>query len=717
MLKFDFSLLSSITDDIAAIKSYDDLFYGIFEKLHGLCGLEIGGIAVLDKKQENVGLIIAYTEDFSSAFEDAWVWHKTYPIEESPFELPYNNPKIISTDVSLMDSFIKQRSDQPNLGEITEKLGIQKFLMIPMRTGGQLMGFLCLAFSDYVFSEGDKELLLKFSNLIASAINNAKTYEELKRSEEEKDIRLSLINTLISIQDKHEMYMEFVSQINKRIPFDYIVLSAGLNVMDESVFFCYIKDEHGTFHPVQASGQTNQAINLLVSKLGAGAERDFMEFSGNFFTQLCAQNNYLKQLNRKNGISSLLLLQYMVKNIGGLKLILGRKSPLNLKRRIANFELLIWHKTDSYFSSIEIEFGVHLLPQLGLVIANAVTYEERNLLAKKLQQEKNYLLEEINLPGSFQEIIGNSRSLKTALNKVKQAAPYDTTILVQGETGTGKELFARAIHNLSERHNNAYITVNCAALPSQLIESELFGHEKGSFTGAIERKIGKFEIANDGTIFLDEIGELNLEVQSKLLRVLQEKEFERLGGKSTIYSDVRIIAATNRNLEDEVVKGRFRQDLYFRLNVFPITVPPLRERTEDIPLLVKYFVEKFSKKTGRSVKSIKKDDMNLLINYNWPGNIRELEHLTERAILVSEGPTLKFGELLGRSIKNTELDRETFRTLVEMEKEHIMNALKISNGKITGANSAAEILGLNGKTLESKMRKLGIRREIHIRAT
>jgi transcriptional regulator with GAF, ATPase, and Fis domain len=286
--------------------------------------------------------------------------------------------------------------------------------------------------------------------------------------------------------------------------------------------------------------------------------------------------------------------------------------------------------------------------------------------------------------------------------------------LILGETGTGKELIAKAIHNLSSRKENAFITVNCAALPAQLIESELFGHEKGSFTGALEKRIGKFEVANGGTIFLDEIGELPLEIQAKLLRVLQEKEFERLGGKSTVRSDVRIVAATNRELEKEVERGKFRSDLFFRLNVFPILVPPLRERKDDIPLLVKYFIDKYSKKIGKEHKSIKKSDLDMLLKYDWPGNIRELEHIIERAIIVSEGSNLNFEKLLGGNLQQAEPDFQSFKTLVENEKEHIMNALKISKGKVTGENSAAQLLGINGKTLGSKMRKLKLKREFVI---
>jgi transcriptional regulator with GAF, ATPase, and Fis domain len=258
------------------------------------------------------------------------------------------------------------------------------------------------------------------------------------------------------------------------------------------------------------------------------------------------------------------------------------------------------------------------------------------------------------------------------------------------------------------------IKVNCATLPSQLIESELFGHEKGSFTGAVERRIGKFELANGGTIFLDEIGELPLELQAKLLRVLQEKEFERIGGKQTIKADVRVIAATNRNLEDEINAGRFRADLFYRLNVFPITVPPLRDRKEDLPLFVRHFSEKYAKAMGKSVKEISRTDFEVFMNYDWPGNIRELEHLIERATIVSRGQTLDFSDV--KFVKNTRRDEDlsSFKSLEEMEKEYIISALRAANGKIMGKNSAAELLGLNGKTLGSKMRKLGIKREVMI---
>jgi len=327
-------------------------------------------------------------------------------------------------------------------------------------------------------------------------------------------------------------------------------------------------------------------------------------------------------------------------------------------------------------------------------------------LKEKLEVERAYLLEEIKLEYNYENIIGQSDGLKYVLYKVEQIAPGDTTVLVLGETGTGKELVARAIHGLSPRKDRALVKVNCATLPSNLIESELFGHEKGAFTGAHARQLGRFEVANGATLFLDEIGELPLELQPKLLRVIQDGEFERLGSSGTIKVDVRLIAATNRNLEEEVRRGRFREDLWYRLSIFPITVPPLRERMEDIALLVDFFVNKISKRLGKSIESIPVSVMNTLRDYPWPGNIRELENVLERAVINSSGPKL---HLVDELKKPPEALTTTQKTLEEVERDHIVRILEQTHWKVSGQNGAAEILGLNRSTLRARMRKLGIR--------
>ena len=332
---------------------------------------------------------------------------------------------------------------------------------------------------------------------------------------------------------------------------------------------------------------------------------------------------------------------------------------------------------------------------------------EIKLLKDKLEAERAYLQEEIKLEYNHENIIGQSDEINYVLYKVEQIAATDTTVLVLGETGTGKELVARAIHNLSLRRDRALVKINCATLPSTLIESELFGHEKGAFTGAHTRQIGRFEVADGATLFLDEIGELPLELQPKLLRVIQEGQFERLGSSRTNKIDVRIIAATNRHLEEEVRRGRFREDLWYRLNIFPVTVPPLRERRQDISLLVDFFVGKISKRLGKVIESVPATVMNALQNYHWPGNIRELENVLERAVINSSGPKLHLVDELRKPDKKFS---EANRSLEYVERQYIVRVLEQTDWKVSGKNSAAEILGLDRSTLRARMRKHGIQK-------
>ncbi len=326
-------------------------------------------------------------------------------------------------------------------------------------------------------------------------------------------------------------------------------------------------------------------------------------------------------------------------------------------------------------------------------------------LKDQLEAEQAYLKEEIKLEYNHENIIGTSNEINYVFYKIEQIASTDTNVLIYGETGTGKELITRAIHSLSLRKDRSLVKMNCAALPSNLIESELFGHEKGAFTGAHSRRLGRFEVANGATIFLDEIGELPVELQPKLLRVIQDGEFERLGSSATIKVDVRIIAATNRNLEEEILKGHFRSDLWYRLNVFPITMPPLREHTVDIPLLVDYFIKKISKRLGKKIEMIPVSVMNTLQDYRWPGNVRELENVIERAVINSTGPKLRLADPLKKPIRELHSSKNT---LEAVERDYIVQVLEQSQWKVSGKNSAAEILGLDRSTLRARMRKLNI---------
>jgi formate hydrogenlyase transcriptional activator len=356
------------------------------------------------------------------------------------------------------------------------------------------------------------------------------------------------------------------------------------------------------------------------------------------------------------------------------------------------------------------DFVSQMANQVALIIANAQAYTEIRELKEQLSREKLYLEGEIRSEQGFEEIIGRSSAIRGVLRMIETVAPTDSTVLIYGETGTGKELIARAIHERSSRNSKAFVKLNCAAIPTGLLESELFGHERGAFTGAIMQRVGRFELANHGTAFLDEIGEIALELQPKLLRVLQEREFERLGSTRTIKTDARLIAATNRDLAACVEEGRFRADLFYRLNIFPIHVPPLRERPEDIPLLVRHFVQHYARRMNRVIDTIPSETMETLVHHSWPGNIRELQNLIEHSVIVSPGPVLRtpLAGLQSHRVPNQEGTKH--RTLEEAEREHILSTLKETKWVISGPRGAAARLEMNRSTLQFRMKKLGIAR-------
>ena len=368
-------------------------------------------------------------------------------------------------------------------------------------------------------------------------------------------------------------------------------------------------------------------------------------------------------------------------------------------------------RAQNAFMREDVEFLSQIAGQVAIAIDNAFAYRRITELSDKLTQEKLYLEDEIRSELNFEEIIGNSAVLRQVLRQVEAVAPTNSTVLIQGETGSGKELIARAVHNLSRRRAHSFVKLNCAAIPTGLLESELFGHEKGAFTGAIAQRMGRFELASQGTIFLDEVSEIPLELQPKLLRVLQEREFERLGNSRTLRTDARLIAATNRDLNAMVEEQKFRSDLFYRLNVFPIYVPPLRERKEDIPFLVRHFAQHFARNMSKELDTISTETMNAMVCYPWPGNIRELQNVIERAVILSKGPELQV-PLDGLKGKTADTNGQTngVTTLEEIERKHILSILEQTNWVFAGPNGAAARLGLKRPTLQFRMQKLGISR-------
>jgi formate hydrogenlyase transcriptional activator len=403
----------------------------------------------------------------------------------------------------------------------------------------------------------------------------------------------------------------------------------------------------------------------------------------------------------------------------------GAVLPLASRGRIHGV-LLLGRRDENNFSREEVKFLMQVASQVAIAVENALAYNKIAELKERLTQEKLYLEDEIRTELNFEEIVGKSAALRRVLQQVATVAPTDSTVLVYGETGTGKELVARAIHNLSSRQSNAFVKLNCAAIPMGLLESELFGHEKGAFTGAIAQRIGRFELANRGTVFLDEVGEIPLELQPKLLRVLQEREFERLGSTRTLTTDARLIAATNRDLGSMVEEQKFRSDLFYRLNVFPVRVPSLRERPEDIPLLVRHFAEQCARRMNKKIETISSETLKQMRQYHWPGNIRELQNVIERAVILSAGPVLNvpLSEIQSRPLPaasdgNESRDKmgeassgkDIRNVLEETERKHILNVLSQTNWVVAGPNGAAIRLGMKRSTLQLRMRKLGLSRE------
>lgn len=370
--------------------------------------------------------------------------------------------------------------------------------------------------------------------------------------------------------------------------------------------------------------------------------------------------------------------------------------------------LSVANRREGSYTGVNVELLGRIAGQVALAIDNVVAFRQITELSDRLTGEKQYLASELD--AGYGEIVGKSAALKRVLQKVEVVAPTDATVLILGETGTGKELAARAVHNLSPRRDNPFIKLNCAAIPDGLLESEIFGHERGSFTGAVAQKIGRLELAHHGTFFLDEVGDMPLDLQPKLLRALQEREFERIGGTHTIPVDVRLLAATNQDLKDLVQQRRFRSDLYYRLNVFPVLIPPLRERPEDIPALAYYFTQKYADQMGKHIRGIAQESLRALAGWRWPGNVRELENLIERAVILSRGPDLEI-PLAEFQEKQAYDNLGALQTLEDVEREHILRTLRETNGVIGGPQGAAARLGLKRTTLNFRMRKLGILRK------
>jgi len=557
---------------------------------------------------------------------------------------------------------------------------IKAICSFPLTTANQRLGVLNF-WSDEagVYDEIDTEFTGLLAGQIAVAIEAQCYQQKLARERDRWQLLLEINHTLVSNLNLRELVSAISSCLRRVLPHDV----TGLALYDPA-----IKKLRAT----AMDFPDHEDVFI---------EDDIIELEGTlsgraFTTRLpvISSNSDLSSdpFARRTGLKS------------------GCKIPLISHDRVLGI-LGVGRLSEEAFTEEDVDLLTAVGEQVAVAVENALAYRKIDELKNKLQEEKLYLQEEIRSEYNFEEIIGTSPALKRALEDVETVAPTDSTVLIFGETGTGKELIARALHNLSSRSDHPLVKVNCAAIPTGLLESEMFGHERGAFTGAVEQRKGRFELAHRGTIFLDEVEEIPLELQPKLLRVLQEQEFERLGSGKTISVDVRVIAATNADLAQMVAEKKFRSDLYYRLNVFPITLPALRERAQDISLLIHFFAHRFAQQMKKPIKTIPADTIARLTAYSWPGNIRELQNLIERAVILSRGSVLEvpLGEL--KQATNEVLANQLGPiTLEAVEREHIMKVLREAGWVIGGNAGAAARLGINRTTLNNRMRKLGITR-------
>jgi formate hydrogenlyase transcriptional activator len=605
------------------------------------------------------------------------------PMVENVRQLVWENQQ------PLVISHLEHDERFPIVSEMLRQDGVQSLCVLPLTTAQRRVGAMGLgSIESSAYDAADLEFLRQVAAQVAVAVDNAlnsqnaQVYQqELARERDRLRLLLEVNNALVSTLDLHQLLSAISACLRRVMNHDYASLAlfepAAHQVRLQALDFPQGKGllQEEMVFPIEGTPSGEVIVTrqpLIIS--GANLDRYDPSVSRLFIAE---------------GLHSGCIVPLITANR-----TLGTLSLSSLRA--------------SAFTQEDVDLLMRVATQVAIAIENALAYREIGELKNKLADEKLYLEEEIRTEYTFEEIVGESPALKRVLSQVETVAATDSSVLVLGETGTGKEVIARALHDLSPRRERTFVKVNCAAIPTGLLESELFGHEKGAFTGAIMQKMGRFELAHHGTLFLDEVGDIPLELQPKLLRVLQEKEFERLGSTHTLHVDVRVVAATNRDLTQMVEDRLFRSDLYYRLYVFPIVVPPLRERAEDIPLLVRYFAQKHARRMDRRIETIPAEEMEALTRYQWPGNVRELENLIERAVILSRGPALHVP--LPEDRLSAEATVASPVTLEAAEREHILHALRETNWVIAGPHGAAARLGMKRTTLQSRMSKLGISR-------
>jgi formate hydrogenlyase transcriptional activator len=579
----------------------------------------------------------------------------------------------------------------PHLFQLMRDHNIKSYCSLPLTTSVRRVGALSFgSLRRNAYSREHVDFLQLVASQVAVAVDNAlhykdaQTYQtELRKERDRLQLLLRVNNAIVSNLELKALFVAISESLREVLNNDYT--SLALHDKEKNRLRLFALDFPS------GSGLVREEMDIPLE--GSRSGKAFTERRPYLITDFNSpafDSDVSRRLSRE-GLRS------------------GMSIPLvSNQGPIATMTLA--SRRENAFSESDVELMVQIGVQVAIAVENAMAFLQIDELKNKLAEEKLYLEDEIRTEFNFDEIVGQSAALKHILEEIETVAATDSTVLILGETGTGKELIARAIHNLSSRREHTFVKLNCSAIPAGLLESELFGHERGAFTGAISQRIGRFELGDAGTLFLDEIGDIPLELQPKLLRVLQEQEFERLGGTRTIQTNTRLVAATNRDLGEMVALKEFRRDLYYRLNVFPIVAPPLRERLEDVPLLVRYFAQKLSRRMKKRIETIPSEAMEAMMRYSWPGNIRELENFVERAVILSKGTTLQapFGELAAESVPLRAPSGEQPTTMADAEREHILATLRETNWTIAGPAGAAARLGMKRTTLQSRMKKLRI---------
>jgi formate hydrogenlyase transcriptional activator len=671
--------LLDVAESISLNRDLPALFEDLAQRLHGVVRFDYLNL-VLHIPERNTMRLRALT---STRPADTSFWET--PVEETPSGLVWQTQKpLVIQDIDQETRYVK-------VLQMLREHGVRSCCVLPLTTAQRRLGTMGLGGSETsAFDRADLEFLAQVARQVAVAVENVLNFEaaqsyqaELARQRDRVQVVLDVTNAMVANLDLRELFQAVSELLRRLIRHEYaslvLVDPAKGQLRLEALDF---PGGNSQIHEAQSpSPEDSPAASAMRTRQPLLWNRQDAE-------------RYPSEIMRR-------LLAEGLQSAVCIPLLRGDRALGTLN--VASMR-------DAAFTQHDVELLTQIGNELAIAVENALAFRQIEELKDKLAEEKLYLEDEIRTEYDFEEIVGESLALKRVLRDVETVAPTDSTVLIQGESGTGKELIARAIHNLSGRRERTFVKVNCAAIPTGLIESELFGHEKGAFTGAIGQKIGRFELADKGTLFLDEIGDIPLELQPKLLRVLQEREFERLGSTRTVKVDIRLVTATNRDLSQMIASREFREDLFYRLNVFPIPLPPLRERRDDIPLLVRYFTQKYARRMNRRIETIPSEAMEALTNWNWPGNVRELENFIERAVILTRGSALHvpLAELRNGGEAAPPTVTGALTTLEEAEREHILRALQECKWVVGGPAGAAARLGLKRTTLQSRMQKLGI---------